>query len=59
MFGLWAFWIPASAVMEHNAFVLSHPWFYALGIFVWVIPPGIASLLGTAPFLREQKLSEA
>jgi len=59
MFGLWAFWIPASAVMEHNAFVLRHPLFYTLGAFVWVVPPGIASLLGTAPFLMEQKLNEA
>lgn len=59
MFGLWAFWIPTSAVMEHNAFVLRHPLFYALGIFVWVVPPGVASLLGAAPFLKEQELSEA
>jgi hypothetical protein len=38
--------------MEHNTFVLRHPGFYALGIFVWVVPPGIASLLGTVPFLK-------
>ena len=57
LFGLWAFWIPASALLEHNAFVLRHPLYYALGIFVWVVPPGIALLLGTAPFLRQPNRS--
>ena len=52
-FGLWAFWIPASALLEHNAFVLDHPLWYAFGIFIWVVPPGIALLLGAAPFLRQ------
>ena len=57
-FGLWAFWIPASALLERDAFVLHHPMFYAFGIFVWVVPPGIALLLGAAPFLKEQKLQK-
>jgi len=51
--GLWAFWIPASALLEHNAFVLLHPLYYAFGMFVWVVPPGIALLLGAAPFLHQ------
>jgi hypothetical protein len=59
MFVLWAVVIPASAVAEHNAFVLNHPLYYALGIFVWVVPPGAALLAGTAPFLKESKLHEA
>ena len=53
-FGLWALWIPASALLEHNAFVVDHPLFYAFGIFVWVVPPGFALLLGAAPFLKQQ-----
>jgi hypothetical protein len=57
--GLWAFWIPASALLEHNAFVLDHPVYYAFGIFVWVVPPGIALLLGATPFLKEQKPQQA
>jgi hypothetical protein len=55
MFGLWAFWIPVSAVAEHNAFVLRHPLYYALGIFIWVLPPALTLFLGAAPFLKEQK----
>ncbi len=51
LFGLCAFWIPFSAVLEHNAFVLRHPLYYALGIFVWVVPPAITLLLGAAPFV--------
>jgi len=58
LFGLWAFWIPVSALLEHNAFVLRHPLYYALGVFVWVVPPGIALLLGAAPFLRQPNRSE-
>src|SRR5260221_10204519 len=53
LFGLWAIWIPVSAVLEHNAFVLRHPLYYALGIFIWVVLPGIALFLGAAPFLGE------
>jgi hypothetical protein len=55
MFGLWAVWIPVTALFEHNTFVRQHPLNYALGIFVWVLPPGFALLLGAAPFLKEQK----
>jgi len=59
LFGLWAFWIPVSALAEHNAFVLRHPLYYALGIFIWVLPPAITLFLGAAPFLKEQKPREA
>ena len=58
MFGLWAFWIPVSAFAEHNTFVLGHPLYYAIGIFFWVLPPAIALLLGTVPFLKELKPHE-
>jgi hypothetical protein len=59
MFGLWALVIPISAFAEHNTFVLQHPLYYALGIFPWVVLPGIALLLGAAPFLKESKLRQA
>lgn len=59
LFGLWAFWIPVSALLEHNAFVLRHPIYYALGIVIWVLPPAITLFLGAAPFLKERKLREA
>jgi len=52
LFCLWAVVIPVSAFAQHNQFVLRHPLSYALGIFVWVVPPGFALLLGAAPFLR-------
>jgi hypothetical protein len=55
LFGLWAFWIPVSAVLEHNAFFLRHPLYYAVGIFIWVVPPGMALFLGAAPFLGEAR----
>jgi hypothetical protein len=55
VFGLWAIWIPASAFIEHNTFMLNHPLYYALGIFPWVVLPGIILLLGAAPFLKEPK----
>jgi len=53
MFGLWAIWIPVSAFVEHNAFVVQHPLYYARGFFPWVVLPGMALLLGAAPFLKE------
>lgn len=53
LFALWALVIPASAIVERNLFVLHHRFYYALGIFVWVVPPAIALLLGAAPFLKE------
>jgi hypothetical protein len=59
LFGLWAFWIPLSAIGEHNTFVLRHPLYYALGIFIWVLPPAITLFLGAAPFLKEQKPHQA
>jgi hypothetical protein len=46
MFALWAIWIPLTALFEHNTFVRRHPLHYALGIFVWVLPPGFALLIG-------------
>lgn len=52
LFGVWLVIIPASALLQHNAFVLKHPLYYAAGLFIWVVPPGIALLLGAAPFLR-------
>jgi len=59
MFGLCAVFIPITAVAERNVFVLHHPLYYALGVFLWVVLPGVALLLGAAPFLRERHLSEA
>lgn len=59
MFGLWAVVIPVSALAEHNTYVTQHPVRYALGIFVWVLPPAFALLLGATPFLKEQKPQHA
>lgn len=59
MFGLWAVVIPVSALAEHNAYVTQHPVHYALGIFIWVLPPAFALLLGATPFLREPEPREA
>lgn len=53
LFCLWTLIIPISAFAQHNQFVLRHPLNYALGIFVWVVVPGFALLLGAAPFLRQ------
>lgn len=58
MFGLWAFVIPVSAVLEHNAFVVRHPLYYSLGIFVWVVAPAATLLVGAAPFLSRGQGSE-
>jgi hypothetical protein len=59
MFGIWALVIPVSAFAEHNQFVLQHPFYYALGIVPWVVLPGSALLLGSAPFLKESKRAAA
>jgi hypothetical protein len=32
--------------------VLKHRFYYAFGIFPWVVVPGIALLTGALPFLR-------
>lgn len=55
MFALWMVVIPVSALAEHNAFVWNHPLYYLMGIFVWVVPPGIALLAGATPFLRDAR----
>ena len=52
LFFAWALVIPISVLAEHNQFVFHHPLYYALGGFVWVIPPATALLLGAAPFLK-------
>jgi len=52
LFSLWAVVIPVSAFAQHNQFVLRNPLSFAFGIFVWVVPPAFALLLGAAPFLR-------
>jgi len=59
MLGLWAVVIPVSALAEHNTYVTQHPVRYALGIFVWVLPPAFALLLGATPFLKEPKPQHA
>lgn len=59
LFGAWAMIIPASAMLQNNAFVLKHPLYYAAGFFVWVVPPGIALLLGALPFLRSSSAALA
>jgi hypothetical protein len=58
-FGLWVLVIPLSAAAEHNVFVLRHTLYYALGIFPLAALPGLALLLGAAPFLKEQKPAAA
>jgi len=51
MFALLAVWIPISAVVERNAFVLNHPNALLLPIFLWAVAPAIMLLLGAVPFL--------
>ncbi|HXZ41442.1 MAG TPA: hypothetical protein VEG68_11940 [Terriglobales bacterium] len=48
-----------SARFEHNSLLFRHPLVFARGILTWVIAPGIALLLGAAPFLNETQLQEA
>jgi hypothetical protein len=52
MFGLCAFVIPVSALLEHKAYVFDHPGLLALGILIWAGAPAVALLIGAAPFLR-------
>ena len=52
MLGIWGGVIPLSAIVQRNAYVLKHPFYYAFGIFPWVVVPGIALLTGALPFLR-------
>lgn len=51
LFCVWAFVIPLSALIEHNRFVFRHPLYYSMAVFVWVVPPAMALLVGAAPFL--------
>ncbi len=55
MFCLLGLVVPISAVFEHNAYVLSHPSGVAMGILIWAGGPGVALLLGAAPFLKESR----
>jgi hypothetical protein len=52
MLGIWGGVIPISAMIQHTAYVLKHPLYYAFGVFPWVVVPGIALLTGALPFLR-------
>jgi len=60
MFLLCGLVIPISAFFfEHNTFALNHPSRLALGILIWAGAPGVALLLGVAPFLKESTLQQA
>jgi hypothetical protein len=52
MLALWTLVIPMSALAGRNAFLWHHPLYYLLGIFVWVVSPGLALLAGAVPFLK-------
>ena len=45
--------IPINVMVERNAYVLSHPSVVALAILIWAGGPGVALLIGAAPFLKE------
>ena len=58
MLSLWGAVIPVSATIQHNAYVVAHPFYYSFGIFPWVVFPGIALLIGALPFLGSAKPAE-
>lgn len=53
MFVLCGIVIPISAFAQHNLFVERHPMTLVFGTVIWAVIPGIALLVGAAPFLRE------
>lgn len=59
MFGLFGLAVPISVVFEHNPYVLSHPSVVVMTILIWAGGPGVALLLGAAPFLKEPTLQQA
>jgi len=59
MFGLLGLVVPISAVLERNPYVLGHPSVIVSGILIWAGGPGVALLLGAAPFLKEPTLQPA
>lgn len=52
MLACWGIFIPASAALERNDWVLRHPFSIALGAIGWVAPAVTGLLLGALPFLR-------
>lgn len=59
MFLLCGFVIPISALFERNVYIFRHPAGLALAILIWAGVPGLALLLGAAPFLTEATLYAA
>lgn len=59
MFFLCGLLIPITAFFEHNTFALSQPSSLAFGVLIWAAVPGVALLLGAAPFLKESTLQSA
>jgi hypothetical protein len=53
MFVLCGIVIPISAFAQHNLFVERHPMTLVFGTVIWAVIPGIALMVGAAPFLRE------
>jgi hypothetical protein len=52
MLACWGLFIPASAAVEKDVWVMRHPVYLVLGAFVWIAPAAMGLLFGCLPFLQ-------
>jgi hypothetical protein len=53
MLCIFCFVLPVSLVIDRNSFVVRHPIYFAIALVNWTMVPGLASILGALPFLRQ------
>jgi hypothetical protein len=45
------FVLPVRLFVEHNTYLLNHPWYFGRLLLTWIVVPGFALLLGALPVL--------
>jgi hypothetical protein len=51
MLAVSCFVLPVRLFVEHNTYLLNHPWYFGRLLLTWIVVPGFALLLGALPVL--------
>lgn len=54
MLCIFCFVLPVSLVVDKNAVVRHHPFYFVLAMAIWTVVPGLALILGALPFLPDR-----
>lgn len=58
MLGIFCFVLPVSLVIDKNAVVRHHPFYFVLAMVIWTVVPGLALILGALPFLPQSSQTQ-